>query len=614
MHDQVGVAADRAGEVGVFRQVQPEVADVLGIVLRLHLAAQDHLVDDIGVRPLTGVVQQLVEAVGVGRLALAPGDVQRLQEVGQGLHLLGAGRVVDAVDQRRTLLLQRLGGRDVGLDHHLLDQPVRLQRGAFGDRGDLALGADDDAALVALDGQGRAGVAAFQHKPVGGPQRLEHAVDQRAGLVVRRAVDGRLGLFVAELGRRAHQAADEAVAGLPAVAVEDHPHGHGGPVLAFAQAAEAVAQPLGQHRLDAVGEVDAVALLAGLLVQGHAVADVGGDVGDGDPDDPAAGVLRVRIGMGEDGVVVIAGVGRVDGDERQVAQVLAPLQRRVLGGFRLGLGLGGEAHRDAVGVDGDERRRPRLILAADALQQLAALGAVALAARLQLDLGQDQIAVLQVARLVRVEDQAVLGLAINRLDPDLAMALADHAQDAVGALAQLLDQPRLGLAALQPLEADQAAVADARRAGDGLVAVGRQPDQRQILAALDQLHIEIAVIVALDHVGDAHGREGPGLGEAAPAALAQRALGLEALEHLAQRAAVGALQPEGLGDISLLRLARVAQEADQGLAVREPLGEAGHAGRARGAGLGHYPWDNAGGRQTHPPIASLLVGERVAGR
>ena len=37
MHDQVSVAADRRGEVGVFGQMQAEMAVVLGVVLGLAL-------------------------------------------------------------------------------------------------------------------------------------------------------------------------------------------------------------------------------------------------------------------------------------------------------------------------------------------------------------------------------------------------------------------------------------------------------------------------------------------------------------------------------------------------------------------------------------------------
>jgi hypothetical protein len=204
----------------------------------------------------------------------------------------------------------------------------------------------------------------------------------------------RLGLFVAELGVAAHQAAVELVARLLAVLVEDHAHGEGGAVLALLQAAQAVRQPFGQHGLDAVGEVGRVALGARLAVQRRAGPDVGGDVGDGDPDDPAAGVLLVLVALGEDGVVVVAGVGRVDGDERDIAQVVAALQRRQVLVLGLLLDRVGEAGRDAVGVDGDQGGGAGVVLLADLLQDLAAFGPVALFGLL--DRGQDQIAVAQV--------------------------------------------------------------------------------------------------------------------------------------------------------------------------------------------------------------------------
>ena len=47
MHDQVGVAADRRGEVRVAAQVEAEMAVVLGGVFGLRLGAQHHLVDQL---------------------------------------------------------------------------------------------------------------------------------------------------------------------------------------------------------------------------------------------------------------------------------------------------------------------------------------------------------------------------------------------------------------------------------------------------------------------------------------------------------------------------------------------------------------------------------------
>ncbi len=127
----------------------------------------------------------------------------------------------------------------------------------------------------------------------------------------------------------------------------------------------------------------------------------------------------VGVGLGVDGVVVVAGVDRVDGDERQVAQVVAALQRRRLGGLGLGLGVLGEAGRDAVGVDGDQRGGARIVLAADHLQQLAALGAVAggVAVRPGPAPGRRRC---RSSAASLGQQQAVLGLAVDRLDPHLA--------------------------------------------------------------------------------------------------------------------------------------------------------------------------------------------------
>ena len=47
MHDQIGVAADRRGEMRVAAQIEAEVAVILGGVFGLRLAAQHHFVDQL---------------------------------------------------------------------------------------------------------------------------------------------------------------------------------------------------------------------------------------------------------------------------------------------------------------------------------------------------------------------------------------------------------------------------------------------------------------------------------------------------------------------------------------------------------------------------------------
>ena len=65
------------------------------------------------------------------------------------------------------------------------------------------------------------------------------------------------------------------------------------------------------------------------------------------------GLFGVGVGLGVDGVVVVLGVGRIDGDERDVAPVLAALERGLLGLLGLRMHRGGEAVGDFEVVDGD---------------------------------------------------------------------------------------------------------------------------------------------------------------------------------------------------------------------------------------------------------------------
>ena len=59
------------------------------------------------------------------------------------------------------------------------------------------------------------------------------------------------------------------------------------------------------------------------------------DIGDGDGDDVPARIVRVGIGRGMNGVVVVLGIDRVDGDERQFPPILAAAGARRAGGMGL---------------------------------------------------------------------------------------------------------------------------------------------------------------------------------------------------------------------------------------------------------------------------------------
>src|SRR5690606_20450776 len=136
---------------------------------------------------------------------------EKASEIGK---LLLRGLVVDAVDARRVVLLERFGRGYVSLDHHLLDKPVSLEAFGDDDARDTALGIHDDLALGQVEIERRTSVACPLQRLISGPKRLEHAVHQRFRLVTRLAVECRLRIFVGELRGGSHQSALELVATL----------------------------------------------------------------------------------------------------------------------------------------------------------------------------------------------------------------------------------------------------------------------------------------------------------------------------------------------------------------------------------------------------------------
>ncbi len=124
-----------------------------------------------------------------------------------------------------------------------------------------------------------------------------------------------------------------------------------------AQRAQIVGDALGQHRHHAVGEIDRIAAHERLAVERRAGRDVMSDVGDGDGDDEAACVAGAVVRRGMHRVVMILGVGRIDGDERQAAPILAAGELRRLCAVRLTQRVGAEHLRDRMGVDRDQADR-----------------------------------------------------------------------------------------------------------------------------------------------------------------------------------------------------------------------------------------------------------------
>ena len=98
MHQQVGIAADRRGEMRIALQVEAEVADVLGRVHGLRLRPQHHLVDEIGRRHRLGARSTRLKCPARSAWTAGRLQLQAFEEIAQRRQLLLARAVVHAID------------------------------------------------------------------------------------------------------------------------------------------------------------------------------------------------------------------------------------------------------------------------------------------------------------------------------------------------------------------------------------------------------------------------------------------------------------------------------------------------------------------------------------
>ena len=513
------------------------MAERLRRVARLLHGAEEDGVDEA----LLGTSLHLLEDGGerLGRRAplLHPqAEPEALEEASQLGHALRGRRLVHAVEEAERPARELARHRLVGGEHELLDHLVR----------DRALGAHDvcrpaaevehhlGLGEVEVDG---APLPAPGHEQarqrLGARERLEQGAE--GGAHRRVAVDQRLAdLGVGEARGAPHDGVVEGDRGLLPARVELHADGLHQPVLVGLETADAVRQLLGEHGKHAVGEVDAGAAGAGFEVErapgGHVVRHVG------DCDRQAE---ALACGLDQHGVVEVARVLAVDGDDGEAAQVEAAGQRRRRHARRCaargGGHLGRELARQVVGGDHrlglDARVGGRAEHGADAGLGLGGEAWV-------VDQLRDHHVAVGGAAVRAARDDDGHGDALLLRDDDGGgPAAPQHADHPAGAALEHPDDAPLGApAALEALDAHQDPVAVHRGADAG----GGHVD---VLVVRLVGHAEgVAGGVRLEAAG--HQIEAGGQGEAVALGAHERAAGLERRQALlAARAFVGGREP-----------------------------------------------------------------------
>ena len=207
MDDQIGIAADRRGEMRIAAQVEAEMAVVLRRIFGLRLRAQHDFVDDVLVLAcLSPAARMPLNWRGVSTWPFANLMPTEARNSRKRIELFDRRLVMRAIDQRLARLFERLGRGDIGEDHEFLDQPVRFEprrqdHAVYG-----AVRLQHDLALGQIEIERRAFFArVLQRRDKRQRAAVSTGSQQRLCVLVGRAVRGGLRLRIGELGGGAHQ-------------------------------------------------------------------------------------------------------------------------------------------------------------------------------------------------------------------------------------------------------------------------------------------------------------------------------------------------------------------------------------------------------------------------
>ncbi len=107
MHKEVGIAANRRGEMGVGRIAETEMAQILRLIDGLHQRTDQHRLQQMPVRSRRKLSQDLLIVSGGRFLATRKKQTQSTEELPQLLELVRVRAFVDAIECRQIRAFQQ---------------------------------------------------------------------------------------------------------------------------------------------------------------------------------------------------------------------------------------------------------------------------------------------------------------------------------------------------------------------------------------------------------------------------------------------------------------------------------------------------------------------------
>src|SRR6266516_3139046 len=306
--------------MGVMLVGEPEVADVVGAVLRLLQGAQENSLEELHVRTLARGLEQLRIVFGRGLVTARELQSELLEELAQIRELLRSRPFMDTVERGLNVFGEKIGRTDVRREHALFDDAVRVVALDAVDARDAPFRVEDELGFDRLELDRAALLPRLEQRPENLVQKLQ---TRQETFQFQRRLAPRIGerggnRSVSQSRARTHYRRIEAVAADLALRTDHHVADHAQAIDLGIERAQAIRELLRKHRNDAAGKVNRIAALARLHVEGVAVAHVVAHVRDrDDKPKPFARLFAVH------GVVEIPRCFAVDGHELERSQILA---------------------------------------------------------------------------------------------------------------------------------------------------------------------------------------------------------------------------------------------------------------------------------------------------
>ena len=326
VHQQIRIAPDRAGEVRVRLKRQTKVPTVIGRVHGLHHGAQQHGVNLLRIGAILGGRRNRLKLCWTRCIADRQRNTQGFQVSTQQLQLFNGRLVMHPKQCIAAILFNEICTANVGRQHALFNQTVCVIARARNDFLDAAIVITNNLRLHRIEIHRTTRLPRLQQgaKHTMQVQQVWHALRPLLRLRATGVRQNCRHLGICKTRMAVHDTRVKLIGMHLTLGRDQHVADHAQAIDIRVQRAQAVGQLFRQHGNHTTREIHTGCTLISVNVNGIAVLHVVTDISNRHQQAPAlAAPYFGRLAIHR--IIKVAGIFAVDGAQRHIAQIHAPL-------------------------------------------------------------------------------------------------------------------------------------------------------------------------------------------------------------------------------------------------------------------------------------------------